>query len=748
MSVCGASSDRGKNFGRDSKSNLSVQIGFRSFLQDTHGNMAMLFILMSTVLFLFVGGAVDYTRYNGMRANILDSLDAASLAVARMEEKHKDWTPDQLVAYGERFFVENSTYEGALLKPNHAPYTEIGDIVTFDLVTDDTKVRACIDGSIETHLLPVVNIRYLEISQCVGITKAGAGRVEIALVLDMTGSMNSSVGGEKKMTSLKKAVVAMLDVMFGDDTQSDNLKIGVVPFNYHVNAGGATSWVSTWGDLNAQSHYHGARFIHVDENGNVDANTKVNHYRLYDSDPDANWTGCVESRPYPLDELDTPPGSATTTTILSTAMTAPSSEDEPDPTMQAAFGSMPSIDPSQSLSQLAGVANSRFVPVFLGDDPDCNSDWNGRCARRRGYRHWEETVSIPINGANNSQTFARNWFSNPSAAPGINKFKYQQRDYIDDEFFIGRYGGQTTGHYARIVEQFRALESPTGPYTAAQQAFRDYMIELGVGNTRFTDPTVTSPTDASPLDYDEFILRGAYVGWWNPVTQRYDHKYNLPKDDPTFAPNMPGCPPALLPMTDDRFAIDGGDANKDGLPDGGIVGSLYTTGGTNIPNGAMWGWRVVSDGLPFTESTGPADIGPNGTSESDWQRAVIIMTDGENTFYEESTHFGSWATSYGYVNEERMGDGIDATNSGGTNGNMKDEADNKLLRICRRMKQEGILVYTIVFDVTAGSNVDSRMKSCATQPAAPYYFNAPNSSELKAAFEDIAANLTDLHVSQ
>ena len=748
MSVCGAFSKRSEVIDPGHRKNLNLQKKFQNYLQDRHGNMAMLFVLMSTALFLFVGGSVDYARYNGVRTDVLESLEAASLAVARMEEVHQDWTNDQLVTYGERFFVENTVYEDILLKPNHAPYVSFSDIVSFDLTTDDTKVRACIDATIETHLLSVVKIQYLDVAQCVGVTKSGTGRVEVALVLDMTGSMNSYVGGEKKMTSLKKAVVAMLDVLFGDEIKSNNLKIGVVPFNYHVNAGGAHSWVSSWGDLNAQSLYHGARFIHVDENGNVDVNTKVNHYRLYDSNPDANWTGCVESRPYPLDELDTPPGSATTTTILSAALTPLSATDEPDPMMQAAFSNMPAIDPSLSLSQLAGVANSRFVPVFLGDDPDCNSSWNGRCARRSGYRHWEETVSISVNGATYPQTFARNWFSHPSAAPGINATKYQQRDYIDDELYIGRYGGQSSGHYARVVEQFRALESPTGPYTPAQQAFRDYMIDLGVGTNRFTDPSVTSASDASPLDYDEFILRGAYVGWWNPITQRYDHKYNLPKDDPTFAPYMPSCPPALLPMTDDRLAIDGGDANDDGLPDGGIVGSLYTTGGTNIPNGAMWGWRVVSDGLPFTESTGPTDIGPNGTSESDWQRAVIIMTDGENTFYEESTHFGSWATSYGYVNEERMGQGIDATNSGGTNGNMKDEADNKLLRICRHMKQEDILVYTIVFDVTAGSNVDTRMKACASEPNEPFYFNAPNASELKSAFEDIAANLTNLHVSQ
>lgn len=722
----------------------------RRFLRDTRGNIAMLFILMSSVLFLFVGGSVDYARYNSVRGDLLDSLDAASLAIARMEEIHPDWTDTQLISYGEDFFVENARYEGDLLKPDHTPYATISDVVSFDLTSDETKVKACVDGSLETYLLPVVQIEHLPVAQCVGITKFGAGRIELALVLDVTGSMGwNDSGGTNKMTSLKKAVVAMLDVMFDTETQSDNLKIGVVPFNQHVNAGGASSWVSTWGDVNGTALYNGARFIHADENGDVDVNTKVNHYTLFASDPDSSWEGCVESRPYPLDELDTPPGSATTTTFLTAAMTAPSSSDEPDTTMRSAFTSMPAINPNATLAELASAANSNFVPVFLGDEPDCNSGWNGRCPSYNGYSYWSATETISIGGSSVSQSFARNWFSDPDDRSGIDADDYYNENYIDDEGFTGRYAGADAGYYARVVEQFRALESTTGPYTAAQQAFRDYMVDMGVRNTRFTDPDVTSATDTSHLDYDEFILRSAYVGWWNPASSQYDHKYDRTKSSSSDGPNPKDCPPAILPMSDTRADIDGGDANDDGLPDGGILASLTANGGTNISNGAVWGWRVVSDGLPFTESTGPSDTGPDGTNESDWQRAVVIMTDGENDFGDRDTHWGSSISSYGYEAEARMGDGIDeADGSGGTNGNMEDEADNKLLRICRRMKQDNILVYTIVFDVSTGSNVDTRMKSCASEPNEPYYFNAPNASELEDAFSKIASDLVDLHVSQ
>ncbi|MBL4620452.1 MAG: pilus assembly protein, partial [Marinicaulis sp.] len=599
-------------------------------MSDTHGNIAMMFILMSSLLFLFVGGSVDYARYNSVRADMLASLDAASLAIARMEELHPNMTDPQLITYGEKFFAENAQKEGLILKPSKTPYSTISEIVAFDLTSDTTKVKACIDGTIKTALLSVVNIDYLDVKQCVGITKFGAGRIELALVLDVTGSMNwNDNNGVKKITSLKNAVTAMLDVMFDTETQSDNLKVGVIPFNTHVNAGGSSAWQNSWGDLNADSFYHGARFIHVDENGDVDMNTKVNHYNLFASDPDRSWEGCVESRPYPLDELDTPPGSASSTSFLSTAMASLSSSEEPDATTRNAQNNMPNIDPGLSLSSLASSSNSRFVPVFLGDEPDCNANWNGRCPSWNGNSYWEDTETFLIGGSNYSQSFWRSWFVDPDSNSGISESNYINSRYIDDEDYIGINAGEPAGRYAKVVEFFRSIGEDAGSLTSEQTALKDFMENLGVND--FYDSDITSAGDGSYANSDEYILRNSYVGWWNPATQQYDHKFDLPKDSSSDGPNPQDCPQPILAMTDTRADIDGGDGS------GGIMANLTATGYTNIAAGAVWGWRVVSDGLPFTESTGPGDTGPGGTDETNWQRAVVIMTDGEMNFSDRST---------------------------------------------------------------------------------------------------------------
>jgi hypothetical protein len=97
-----------------------------------------------------------------------------------------------------------------------------------------------------------------------------------------------------------------------------------------------------------------------------------------------------------------------------------------------------------------------------------------------------------------------------------------------------------------------------------------------------------------------------------------------------------------------------------------------------------------------------------------------------------------------------MGSGVnvgDDSNASYSAASMRDQLDEKLLRICRRAKQENILVYTIVFGLD-DANLEAVFKSCATSPTAPYYHKAPTKAQLEAAFGQIAQDLVNLHVSR
>ncbi|WP_411818119.1 hypothetical protein [Hyphococcus sp. DH-69] len=684
------------------------------FARNNDGNIIFLFAFMLSVLFLFAGGAVDYTRWNAVRADMIESMDASSLALAQLSATDPDLTTEELKAYGRKFFEANFNYENNLLPGWNIEFT----------LDDEAVVLTCVTGKLKTYLLGVAGIKKLDIDKCVEITKRGSGRVELALVLDVTGSMGNKIDGVKKIDSLKDAVETLLDVMYGEKTESDNIKIGVVPFNAYVNVGEAASWKNAWSDRTAKAVYHGDRFIHVTKKGVVNVNRKVNHFKLFDSTPGTSWGGCVEARPYPLDELDVAPISTITTTTLNTAMTNPtqyaSSSDQYEKRTYDAFDDAPAF--ALDTSELTDPVNFKWVPMFHPDEPDCNADWKGRCPLSNGNSYWTGVETFTIEGVPHVQNFWRSWFVDPEYAD-YDASDYWNRNFIDDQRYIGRYEGENTGRYAKIVQDFRMLDiTPTALLNNRQKNWRNKMIELGVED--FYDTDITSADDSSTANSDEFILRNAYVGWWDATTKTYKYKYDLsPSVTSDRGPNL-DCARPVLPLTNNRTTVET------------HVNSLGTNGNTNSANGAIWGWRLLSPEAPFTEGIGPED-----TDYEKWQKAIVIMTDGNNTTSNLDTHWGSDLTAYGFERESRMGKNMDDADD------MEDEFDNKLLRICYRMKQEGYLVYTIMFGLDS-SSTEKVFRACASKPSEPYFHDAVDGEDLEEAFGQIAADLVDLHISK
>jgi len=696
----------------------------RRFAANEDGNIAILFGFLVLTLFGFIGAAVDYARFNAVKSDITESMDAAGLAIAQLSASNETLTSDELEEYGRKFFHENFRYESLI------------ENLDVDFTITAAKIIPNISGSMKTKMLRVGFFENFDMTSSSEITRKGSGQIELALVLDVTGSMGyEATGGGTRIENLRTAVDSLLQVMFGEETTNPNLKISVVPFNAYVNPGASSSWSSDWADTGAEAYYHGARFFHVGEDGEVDMNTSVNHLRLFDSVPNTTWKGCVEARPYPLDELDTPPGTGAESTAITSALDTPASLTSPsgnfEQRAQDAFVNAPSV--SLSTSTLTDTNNSRWVPMFVMDGIDCNANWRGRCPSSTGNSYWDRTETFNIGGSSYSQYFWRSWFTDPSY-DGYSESDYYNRSFLDDEDYIGRYGGENTGRYAKIVAEFRNLGINPGSLSASHQEWKTFMMDLGVrdgsgSSQEFYDTDIGDHHDGSEADAEEYILRSAYVGWWNSASQHYDYKYGLDpyidestsdNDSSTTGPNR-ACPEMILPLTNSRTDIED------------HMDLLFPAGNTNSANGAIWGWRTLSADAPFTEGVEYSD----GT----WQKAVVIMTDGNNTTSDRDTHFGSDLTAYGYASESRMGDNMTDADD------MEEQFDDKLLRICQRMKDQDILVYTIVFDLD-NTATEEVFQACATTPNAPYYQKAPSGDDLETAFGDIAQDLVKLHISK
>ena len=108
--------------------------------------------------------------------------------------------------------------------------------------------------------------------------------------------------------------------------------------------------------------------------------------------------------------------------------------------------------------------------------------------------------------------------------------------------------------------------------------------------------------------------------------------------------------------------------------------------------------------------------------------------------------YGSVYSAFGYAENGHIGrtDGGDAevTLNGYTatlcqsiKANKDDDATD-----------EDIVIYSIGFDIAAGSTIDTAMRNCASAPSK--YFNAPSTDQLQGAFESIALGLTKLRLAR
>ena len=725
------------------------------FASDERGNIAILFAFMVGIVLLLAGGAVDYVRHNIVRADMVQALEAAGLAIAQYDDAGgaelanlNDAQRDQkLKEFGEAVFFENFSFEGSI------------ENLDVDFVLNAQVIRPSATGRIKTLLLhagevaqfghQANDLKFLDLSESIEITRRGSGRVELALVLDVTGSMGGSSGGVRKIDSLKAATENLLQVMYGNDDDSDFVKIGVVPFNAFVNPGGAASWSSSWSDEEAEAVYHGARFIHVDGTGDmngdgspdidpkssiqvkgkefkngvarvIDVTRKVNHFDLYESLDETDWFGCVEARPYPLDELDIPPGTAVAETVISGAYANLTSIDEPNSRVRLAFDRAP--DPVLSDDILTMEENSYWVPLFHPDEPDCTNQGSGNC-----FGDWNWRTSQYMLGATSRSIRNRgNMFDNPDGYD-YNDSAYENEQFAEDYVYAYYNGNQSSfGRYLEVVIGMRyATKAKYNQLDDYWDGVKDRLKELEV----------------KKAGSDEYKLRIAYPGWWDQGQQRYRGRYDNTVSLDINEPNSPGysatrgpsrgCPTPILPLTNNRNAVET------------YVNTLQPSGNTNSANGAVWGWRLLSPEPPFIEGVSYDD--------GQWQKAVVIMTDGVNVASEADTHWESKNTAYGFALEERMGQGVNKPGRGGggfDSDRMADHIDEKLLRVCRRMKKKGILVYTIVFGLN-DSNLEEVFEACASPETSTskYYYKAPTGADLETAFGDIAADLVKLHVS-
>lgn len=193
------------------------------FARQTGGNVAMMFAMALPVLLMITFGAIDIHQASKVKAQLQDALDAAALAAAR--SKYSD--TDKINEIGM-----------AALKANMPSYfTKPGDTASFVLVDNrrvDATAKVDVKVIIANLFLPPYGKLlddYLPVSTTSEVLRASRN-VEVAMVLDITGSMKGS-----PLAALKDAAKELVGIVVQKEQTPFTSRVALVPYSMGVNLG-------------------------------------------------------------------------------------------------------------------------------------------------------------------------------------------------------------------------------------------------------------------------------------------------------------------------------------------------------------------------------------------------------------------------------------------------------------------------------------------------------------------------------
>jgi len=270
---------------------------------DRRGNVALVAALAMGPICIAGLGAIDLARGTSAKSQLQDALDAAALAAARSNAT----TDGELKTVGDRYLSQN-------LRALSSDFRLAESTFRFG---EDGKIIASARLEVTPFIAGMLSDGVMHVGASTEVVRAKM-KVEIALVLDNTGSMNEG----RKLRDLKDAAkefVGRMEQVAKKSSEPDAVRIALVPFSNTVRLDGSAYRNSTWMDQNGASPINNEIFTTA--NGTQFAN----RFSLF-GQLGTSWRGCVEMRKAPYDVQDTPPNVNNPVTLY-TPYFAP---DEPD----------------------------------------------------------------------------------------------------------------------------------------------------------------------------------------------------------------------------------------------------------------------------------------------------------------------------------------------------------------------------------------------------------------------------------
>ena len=594
----------------------------RGFLSNDSGNVAMLFALSCIVIFPIVGFAIDFSRVMVDTHKLQMATDAAALSAAH----------DAFMTAEER----RATIEAHL---DHLE-SELGRPISYTLTQDsEGEISLVTSLRVNTTIAKIIGQNEVDVTVRADAVEGGAD-IEVAMILDITGSMSGS-----RITALRAASRDLVDIVVNDEQTPYYSKAAMVPYSVAVNTGAyaaATRGAVTPGRSISAANWQTSTTRHI--TGATRANPVTitsNGHGLTDGNR-VRITGVVGMTQ--LNDNIYTVANATTNTF-----------------------------------QLSGVNGSSYSNYSSGGQ--IRQCINANC---------EVTVTANNHGLNNNDHIVISGVNGMTQINTGTHVTWQVSGVTSNTFVLTGSQGWNYGAYTNGGTSFCTVAGCQWFRFSNASSNAQRLHQISTCATERTD--AQAYTDVSPAE--------------NPVGRGYMSIAN-------------GCPTnTIVPLTDDKTVLN--DAIDD----------LVIAGSTAGHMGAAWGWYTLS---PTFGSIFPADSQPAAYGRPKLHKFAVFMTDGDfnSSFCQGVLSRTSTAGS---------GSTADQINCNSENGTSFAQTQ----QYCTAMKNAGIIVYTVGFEVGNLQAARTALTACAT--SSQYAYFATGSAGLRDVFQQIGNSINEVRL--
>jgi len=539
-------------------------LGTKSFTHrlaaDRSGNILPIAAASVFVMMALIGGGVDISRAYQVQTRLQSACDAAVLA-GRRAVTNAGFN-DAARAQAQRYFNINF---------DQAQQGSQNTSITFSSDSAGNGVTATASTTLPMLMMQLFGSGNVALQARCSSTM-GVGNSDVTMVLDVTGSMSTTLGSGTRLTALRAAMINFYDTV-ATATQGSNARIryAIVPYSTTVNVGRLLMDIDE--DYIVDSWTIQSRapvFNTITEQVRVGWTTPVITSTTNFSSVTNSGNTLLNSNRYSTlsaCQAALPANTAWTNNGASTTSTGTTTNGAGQQVVTTT-----TTQPQKMTSYVCQRPGTRFLPY--------------RFDSFRDFYSYQYATSDPIMETRTRQEFS-NWVYRP-VTYDVSQLKH-----------------------------FQAVNTPTGTNGALESSAWDGCIE-----ERATEPASTfsfsnvggiSPADALDLDIDLIPDAGDDATRWAPLWRQVAYWRNTQANTTSGSLATSFCVPAARAMgVMDRTAFVN------------YANALTAQGNTYLDIGMLWGARLSSpDGI-----FGPT-INVDPANGGEVNRHVIFMTDGE-----------------------------------------------------------------------------------------------------------------------